>query len=429
MLTSRSVPSAETAPYAFHNGEIFARQAILPLLTLLLLAICLPASADRHLAKLSIPVAVIFGVGSTTGIVSLDAISSKPITVVMKSSNANVKVPATVLIKARTLTASFTISTLTTVLEPTYATISGAVGDWLQSSMVACVSAAYKVSIKNLSTRAGNSCILLAWHDLEDDSYRGFNIYKISGSAAVKLNAMPYLYAMYADTGLTNGKTYRYAVTVIDAAGRESAHSAVVGATPSATKEKLSWIDPPRSGTGRLKLYASTPSRSSGECTLLVDGARLAVGWSDDPRRQDGNKGVYATEYNTAGLSDGTHTFQIVGDGGGDFCTTPPLSIRITNDFKNFKVENLFMQYEGDVCAIRAAFPSGTIHWTVEVLSESNVVLRTWEGTTASMQLSWDGTNAAGVVQEAGNYTVRLTALDGEGLSKQISKETDLIRF
>jgi len=427
MVTARFVLSPPMATNRTRNGGQFLRQAVpLLLLPLLLLAICLPASAVSVLKSLTIAKPVIFGIGSTTGTVTLSATSTTATSVVLKSGNANVHVPATVSVNAGSLTATFTISTVAAFATPASVTISGAAGGWLQSAVLAGVAATYSVSIQNLYASSGNGCVLLMWHDLEVGSYRGFNIYKISGATATKLNATPQTYALYAITGLTNGTTYQYAVSVVNAAGVESARSATVSAIPSAAIEKLSWILPPTTATGSLVLYASTPLDTVSATRLLVDGAKAGdVGGTNDA---SGHTGQQVANVDTTFLTNGTHTFQIIGFVGSHSCATPPQSILVTNDFSGVGANNFVVLDDGDMCAIQATFPSGTTSWTVQVLNGSDIVLRTWSGTTASTQLSWDGTDSTGVVQAGGDYTVQLTALDAQGQQKQTKKHIALVK-
>ena len=424
MVTARFVLTAPIGANRSRNGGQFLRQAVLLLLfPLLLLAMCLPASAVSVLKSLTIAKPVIFGIGSTTGTVTLSATSTTATSVVLKSGNANVKVPATVSVNAGSLTATFTISTVAAFATPASVTISGAAGGWLQSAVLAGVPATYSVSIQNLKAHYGNGCVCLIWQTLEDNTYRGYNIYKISGATATKLNATPQITDLYAITGLTNGTTYQYAVSVVNASGVESARSAPVSATPSATIEQLSLNLPPATATGHLTLYVSTPLHTDSGEILLIDGAEAG---SSGPSAYPGHERQVQTDIDTTLLTNGAHTFQIQGFVGAHSGATPPISIVVTNDFSGFRLTEVFQQDEGEVCAIKATFPTGTTQWTVQVLDDSNAVLRTWTGTTASTQLSWDGTNATGVVQADGNYVVQLTALDAQNNQKQTKKRIAL---
>ena len=426
MVTPRFAQSPPMATNRPRNGGQFLRQAVLLLLfPLLLLAMSLPASAVSVLKSLTIAKPVIFGIGSTTGTVTLSATSTTATSVVLKSGNANVHVPATVSVNAGSLTASFTISTVAAYAKPAQVTISGAAGGWLQSSVLAGVPAAYPVSIQNLKAGYGNGCVLLMWQDLEPESYRGYNIYKISGATATKLNATPQTTSLYAISGLTNGTTYQYAVSVVDASGVESARSATVSAIPSATIEKLSWVLPPTTATDHLTLYVATPLNTVTGTILLIDGKQASGGGaSSDP----GHSGQDQTDIDTTFLTNGAHTFQMIGFVGDHSCATPPQSITVTNDFSGLDLSYVFQQDQGEVCAIKTTFPTGTTQWTVQVLDDSDVVLRTWSGTPASIQLAWDGTDATGVAQANGNYFVLLTAFDAQNLQKQTKKHIALVK-
>ena len=427
VITPRLVSSASTATNCSRNGGLFLRQSVLLLLLpLLLLTMCLPASAVSVLKSLTIAKPVIFGIGTTTGTVTLSATSSTATSVVLKSGDANVHVPATVSVNAGALTATFTISTVAAFTAPAIVTISGAAGGWLQSAVISGVPAAYMVSIQNLGASAGNGCILLSWQDLEDGAYRGYNIYKMTGTTATKLNATPQTAPLYAITGLTNGTTYQYEVSVVNASGTESARSAIVSAIPSATIEKLTWSLPPTTATGQVALFASTPLNTVTGTILLIDGAQAGGGGASDPNA--GQSGKVETDIDTTNLTNGTHTFQLYGYVGNNVCATATQSILVTNDFGGFSLDEMFLQDKGAVSSIKTTFPSGTTQWTLQVINSSNTVIRTWSGTTTSTQVSWDGTDATGVVQANGDYAVQLTALDAQSHQKQTKKHMALVK-
>lgn len=81
-----------------------------------------------------------------------------------------------------------------------------------------------------LSATPGDRQVWLSWHR-STDSVRvaGYRVYR-NGSFVARTRA-----THYRNTGLTNGRTYRYSVVAYDAAGRKSAHSAIVKATPHET--------------------------------------------------------------------------------------------------------------------------------------------------------------------------------------------------
>ena len=394
------------------------------LLLSLLLCACLPARAASVLANLTVSKPVIFGVGSTTGTVTLNATSTTAVTVTLKSGDANMTVPASVVISAGSLSKTFTIATKIAYAKPTHVTISGAFGGLLQSDVVTGVPAAYSVSIQTLAAGAGNGCVVLTWADLEQGTYRGYNIYRFNGTTSVKLNATPQTSALYPVTGLTNGTPYQYKVSVVSASGTESALSAAVGATPSAAIASLSWVTPPTTATGMLELYAAM---SSGSCTgdsLLIDGADAGGGGAaaDHPGQEE-------VSCDTTNLTNGMHTFQLFSFDGVSVFATQPISIQVSNDFNGFTVDGVLLPDQGGATSIQGTMPAGTVQWTLQVLNDvTNAVVRSWTGTTSTIHMSWDGTDSAGVVQASTSYIVQLTAVDNQARQKIAKRHVALIK-
>ncbi|MFH0908255.1 MAG: choice-of-anchor Q domain-containing protein [bacterium] len=88
-----------------------------------------------------------------------------------------------------------------------------------------------------LNAVAGDIAVLISWAGSVEPDVRGYNIYR----DGERLNAALLDGTSFTDVRLTNGKTYTYAVTAVDARG-ESTQSATVAATPVAGPE---WGSPP----------------------------------------------------------------------------------------------------------------------------------------------------------------------------------------
>ena len=83
-----------------------------------------------------------------------------------------------------------------------------------------------------LAATAGTGSVTLTWSPNAESDLAGYRVYR--NGAASPLNSTLLTGASYADSALTNGITYSYAVTAVDTSGNESARSATVTATPSA---------------------------------------------------------------------------------------------------------------------------------------------------------------------------------------------------
>jgi fibronectin type 3 domain-containing protein len=134
-----------------------------------------------------------------------------------------------------------------------------------------------------LAATAGNATVLLSWAAVSGAS--SYNIYRATASGAEVLVASGVSANSFTDTDLTNGTTYFYQVTAVNAGG-ESGRSAEVSATPQAppsaptnltatagnAKVTLSWTA--SSGASSYKIYRST---SSGGETLLASSITSSI--------------------------------------------------------------------------------------------------------------------------------------------------------
>jgi hypothetical protein len=82
---------------------------------------------------------------------------------------------------------------------------------------------------------AGNQIVSLNWNDNSESDMNGYNVYRstTSGSGYIKLNGSLLITSDYNDNYVTNGTTYYYVVTAVDAAGHESVNSSQVSAKPN----------------------------------------------------------------------------------------------------------------------------------------------------------------------------------------------------
>jgi chitodextrinase len=93
----------------------------------------------------------------------------------------------------------------------------------------------------NLSASAGDGAVTLSWSAATDDvgvaSYRVFR----NGAQVASTTSST---TTFSDTGLTNGTTYSYVITAVDAAGNSSSQSNTASATPQAPAPPSSGVDP-----------------------------------------------------------------------------------------------------------------------------------------------------------------------------------------
>ncbi|HEX4717383.1 MAG TPA: fibronectin type III domain-containing protein, partial [Thermoleophilaceae bacterium] len=89
-----------------------------------------------------------------------------------------------------------------------------------------------------LNASAGNGTVALTWNAATDDTgVAGYRVYRQNADGSWPTTATASTAAAtrsFTDSGRTNGTTYTYRVTAIDAAGNESAPSATASATPQA---------------------------------------------------------------------------------------------------------------------------------------------------------------------------------------------------
>ena len=82
----------------------------------------------------------------------------------------------------------------------------------------------------SLSAESLDTVVRLSWPDVP--GARGYFVFRDAGSAA--LTSTPISTTTFLDIGLTNGRTYRYSITVVDAVGQSLMRSNDVLATPKA---------------------------------------------------------------------------------------------------------------------------------------------------------------------------------------------------
>ena len=131
-----------------------------------------------------------------------------------------------------------------------------------------------------LGASAGDGTVSLNWNDNNESDLAGYNIYRSTtpGSGYGKLNASLLTSSDYTDNSVTNGTTYYYVVTAVDANANESVYSDQASATPldltapsaptgltSAVDDRIVWLEWNSNADSDLagyNVYRSTTSAS-----------------------------------------------------------------------------------------------------------------------------------------------------------------------
>ncbi|HPF40066.1 MAG TPA: endonuclease [Phycisphaerae bacterium] len=86
----------------------------------------------------------------------------------------------------------------------------------------------------NLNASAGDAVVTLTWNDNLEPDLVGYNVYRSTTSTGpyAQLNVATVPVSMFDDMTASNGVTYYYVVTAVNASAQESANSGEVSATP-----------------------------------------------------------------------------------------------------------------------------------------------------------------------------------------------------
>jgi fibronectin type 3 domain-containing protein len=147
---------------------------------------------------------------------------------------------------------------------------------------------------------AGDTVATLSWAAPADPDVVGYNVYRSTGAtvevgAATKINDSLVAGSSFADSGLTNGTTYRYVVTAVDSSSNESVASASTTVTPAAgaggtVSLKVNFAD---AATAPPAGYVADYGQAFGVRAGANQGTGNAYGWvktgSSTPVSIDGN--------------------------------------------------------------------------------------------------------------------------------------------
>ncbi|HJZ91222.1 MAG TPA: glycoside hydrolase family 44 protein, partial [Gemmataceae bacterium] len=172
-------------------------------------------------------------------------------------------------------------------------------GQSAKSAEVSATPQAPPAAPTGLTASPGDAKVTLTWNTVTGAT--SYNVYRGTASGSETLVKSGLTGATYADAGLTNGTTYFYKVTAVNAAG-EGAQSAEVSATPQVAAP-----------TAPTNLTAAAVSTSQIDLTW-VDNSGNETGFAVDRATDSGftvglttvTLGVNATSYSATGLAAST---------------------------------------------------------------------------------------------------------------------------
>lgn len=293
-------------------------------------------------------------------------------------------------------------------------TVQAKASHWLRSEITDVISA-FRVS-----TGAGNGCSLLNWSLEEIAQASGYRIYRsVQEGDEVLLTAVPLVDEMYADTGLSNGLTYRYRIVALNDAQQPIAYSSWMSVTPTASAPLLIWTFVPSTVTGNAEVRArlSNGNVPAGVVVFVDDHIAGSAGLSPSV------PGDISGTFDSTEFSNGTHMVKLAGFAGDYVAVTPVATTNFSNPISAFNVRDVFEASEN--VPIGAVLPTDTATWQLDVLKLlDDTIVRSYIGTGNTISLAWDGRNNLGQAVENDCYIVRVTATDAQGRTYQHRKPT-----
>ena len=163
-----------------------------------------------------------------------------------------------------------------------------------------------------LTATAGNNTVSLDWNNNSEPDINGYNVYRstTSGGGYAKLNGSLLTSSDYNDSNVSNGTTYYYVVTAVDAGSNESGYSNEVSAAPNypytGTGAILRewWTDITGTAVSDLTSNVNYPDNPTGR--ELITKLQGPTNWAD-------NYGTSIRGY-VIPPADGNYTFWIASD-------------------------------------------------------------------------------------------------------------------
>ncbi len=414
-----------------------------------------PTAAPWHLADLSLSTSGVPAGTTLTGRVTL-ASAAPPggTTVTLRTSldyYATFSSSAMMNVSTRTLTIRagetqsdlFTVYTANTyfdgevdhpLTEPAYATISASAFGWTQAAQLTIVPATTSFTVQNLSAIPANGAVVLDWQELPTRSVKGYNVYRTGQTTPIN-GATPLPSAIYVDNGRTNGTASSYQVTVVKLDGTETSRTATgasASATPTGAAGMFAWIDLPTVPLSEeTTLFANLSSSVSSGGVLLIDGKIVAPLSSQVTAEQAAGNTTfpdYSTNLPVQGLTNGSHTVQILGRDNQYAFVSAPLNIVVQLPFSKFSGSMIVTPSANEPMYLEETLPIGTVRWTARILDVLGAAVYAWADSTDRLKVSWDGYDSNGNEFPDGSFTFEVTAYDSNGQATKQQKHGSKVR-
>ncbi len=165
-----------------------------------------------------------------------------------------------------------------------------------------------------LTAQPGNSKVALAWTAVSSSYIKQYNIYRATGTAQkTDVSQMTLIYAAskdtktYTDTGITNGMTYQYAVTVLNTYGAERTDVQSVAATPRSDATGPV-IDSYNIISGQVITAPVTITASAHDEESTMDRMELSI---DGTLVKSQSSGNLSYSWNVVNATDGNHAIKL----------------------------------------------------------------------------------------------------------------------
>jgi len=285
-------------------------------------------------------------------------------------------------------------------------------GSWLRAEVQVGVG----LQIRDLMARPGNGCAVLMWDELPNDSFSGYRVYRRSGTGQwTQIATLPAEAFLYADTGLTNGVTYRYKLSVVGLDGTVL-HEAETSVVPTSAVARLIWDSQSYTSDGvQVTARMSSGSLPIGYKVLIVDGIPWGgLGeWADAPERLLGF-------VKSSDLPLRSHTLQAVCVTETHAFATPVVSLTFGTDAGVLEAPNLV--YVGGRAQFRMELPTDVVSWSLKIIQPDNQEVRSWSGSTSLIDVLWDVRDSNGDAVNEGLYYVQVSATRASGQSLSVTQ-------
>ena len=358
-------------------------------------------------ASLSLYPATVTGGTSSLGTVTLSSYAPPAgVVVALQSDTPAVTVPASVTVPGGQRSAAFTVSTAFVSAATTATVTATAAGSSQMATLTVNPAAPISLTLIN----AVNNQASLSWSGISGAT--SYNVKRSTTSGSGYSTVANVTSTSYIDQGLTNGTTYYYVVTAVNATN-ESTPSNQVTASP--TVQSFGFLNTGNGSvlSGQVTLYVSMASRAYGSeaspVTFSVDGTVYDTG--GDLQQSSGNAGantffVLATD----AFANGPHTLT-VNDANGNSAS---VNVTFSNVLFNVSMPSMFDTSGGDGLPSSATITASLTSaqpWTVSIVTvdSASSVVQSFSGNSANINVSWNGKNSQGVEVDDDAYEVNIS--------------------